>query len=483
MTQLHIRSTRPSAAAAATLLLATASLAVASSHREAPFVTENPKVDATDFYLFTSYEPGREDHVTVVANYLPLQDPYGGPNYFTLDPKAAYDISLDTDGDAIEDVTLRFRFRQRLKGIALPIGAPGEEKQVPVPLRQVGPITAQSSANQNDLESFRIDLIRGPVDAPTSVTPLANVIDGSLDFAKPIDNIGTKTIADYAAYAAAFLYDVRLPGGETARVFVGQRKDPFVVNLGETFDLVNNNPLGPVDAKKNDLADKNVTSLIVELPKSFLRSSATNVIGGWTAAYLPKVRELTADASYLAPQIVSPEFQQVSRLGMPLVNEVVIGLPDKNRFNGSRPKDDGQFLDYVTHPTLPALLESLFGVTAPTLFPRADLIQVFLTGVPGLNQNGSTAEMLRLNLDTPATPRALQDSLGVIAGDNGGFPNGRRPGDDVVDAALRVVMGVLLDNAVAPSGQLAYTDGAAVSALDFDGSFPYLLTPIPGAPQ
>jgi len=125
----------------------------------------------------------------------------------------------------------------------------------------------------------------------------------------------------------------------------------------------------------------------------------------------------------------------------------------------------------------------LFGVTAPTLFPRTDLVQVFLTGIPGLNENGSTAEMLRLNLDTAPTPRAAQDSLGVLAGDNAGFPNGRRPGDDVVDSALRVVMGVLLDVAVAPSGQLAYTDGAALSALDFDGAFPYLVTPIPGSPQ
>ncbi len=481
--------TKPAARERAPLLLGVAAALIAvdslhaSSHREAPFVTENPKVDATDFYLFTSYEPGRADHVTAIANYLPLQDPYGGPNYFTLDPKAAYDISFDTDGDAVEDVTLRFRFRQRLKGIALSIGSPGAEKTVPIPLRQVGPISAQSSANQNDLETYRIDLIRGPVDAPTSITPLANVLDGSLDFPKPIDNIGAKTIADYAAYATSFLHEARLPGGETARIFVGQRRDPFVVNLGETFDLVNNNPLGPVNGKENSLEDKNVTALIVELPKSFLRSSATNVIGGWTAAHLPKVRELVAEPSYLSPQLVSPSMQQVSRLGMPLVNEVVIGLPDKNLFNASRPKDDGQFLDYVTHPTLPALLEVLFGVTAPTLFPRTDLVQVFLTGIPGLNENGSTAEMLRLNLDTAPTPRAAQDSLGVLAGDNAGFPNGRRPGDDVVDSALRVVMGVLLDVAVAPSGQLAYTDGAALSALDFDGAFPYLVTPIPGSPQ
>jgi Domain of unknown function (DUF4331) len=457
--------------------------ALASSHREAPFVTSHPRVDGTDYYLFTSYEPGRVDFVTAIANYLPLQDAYGGPNYFALDPEAVYDLHFDNNGDAQEDWTFRFRFNQELKGIALNIGTPGNQKVVPIPLRQVGPISAPGDANQNDLESYQIELIEGPVAAPLSTTLLINPATGTPNFPKPIDNIGTKTIADYAGYAKAFEYQITLPNGDCGRVFVGQRKDPFVVNLGETFDLVNNNPLGPINAKQNSLADKNVTALIMELPKSFLRSPSTAVIGGWTSASLPVQRTLLAQPTYAQPELVSNRLQQVSRLGMPLVNEVVIGLPDKNKFNASHPSADGQFADYVTHPTLPALLEVLFGVTAPTLFPRADLVQVFLTGVPGLNQNGSVAEMLRLNLDTPPTRRVEQKNLGVLAGDNAGFPNGRRPGDDVVDAALRVVMGVLLDPAVAPSGQLPYTDGATLSALDYAPGFPYLLTPIPGAPQ
>jgi len=162
------------------------------------------------------------------------------------------------------------------------------------------------------------------------------------------------------------------------------------------------------------------------------------------------------------------------------VNEVVIGLKDKNLFNASEPQDDAQFLDYVTNPTLPELLQALFGVQAPNLFPRADLVQAFVTGVPGLNANGGTGEMLRLNTTTPAVAPAVQQPLGVIAGDAAGFPNGRRPGDDVVDIALRVVMGVLLDPAVAPDGQLPYTDGAAIDATMFFGEFPYLTTPIPG---
>ena len=185
------------------------------------------------------------------------------------------------------------------------------------------------------------------------------------------------------------------------------------------------------------------------------------------------------------------------RLGMPLVNEVVIGLKDKDRFNSSKPKDDGQFATYVTNPTLPALIETLFssaGVKAPTKFPRNDLVVAFLTGVPGLNQPASVkpAEMMRLNTSIAPVPKGMQKPLGVLAGDNAGFPNGRRPGDDVVDAELRVAMGVLctLNNpqvfgcssADAPSGGLALTDGGTnVSDANFNATFPYLLTPVPGA--
>jgi hypothetical protein len=248
-------------------------------------------------------------------------------------------------------------------------------------------------------------------------------------------------------------------------MFVGQRKDPFVVNLGETFDLINlSNPLGPVDGEKDSLADKNVTSLILELPKSCL-TNGSPVIAGWTTA----------------SQFQGTNIVQVSRLGQPLVNEVVIGLKDKDTFNASQPKDDAQFAKYVTNPTLPALIELLFGsagVRAPTNFPRTDLVTVFLTGVPGLNQTTATAELLRLNTSTPALAAASQNNLGVIAGDVAGFPNGRRPGDDVVDIALRVVMGKLLFANDAPSGQLPFTDGALLNAGMFQQVFPYLNPPL-----
>ena len=267
-------------------------------------------------------------------------------------------------------------------------------------------------------------------------------------------------------------------------MFVGQRADPFVVNLGETFDLIHLDPLGPPDAKENTLADKNVTSIVLELPKDFLLADANQpTIGAWTSAWLPKQRTLQDDPSFEEPEEAAGGLVQVSRLSAPLVNEVVIGLKDKNRFNASQPVDDAQFLDYVTHPTLPALIEVLFGVPAPTAFPRNDLVAVFLTGVTGLNENGSVGEMMRLNTSIPSVPAVQQSRLGVLGGDLAGFPNGRRPGDDVVDIALRAVMGVLLDPADAPAGQLPYTDGAFVDASHFPSAFPFLNEPYAGSPQ
>jgi len=169
---------------------------------------------------------------------------------------------------------------------------------------------------------------------------------------------------------------------------------------------------------------------------------------------------------------------------------VVIGLPDKNLFNASEPKDDGQFIDYVTNPTLPALLEALFGVTAPTNFPRNDLVAAFLTGLDGVNKDGSVGEMIRLNTGIAATAKASQSNFGVAGGDTAGFPNGRRPGDDVVDAELRVAMGLLChlglglcDPTDAPVGLAAITDGVVQDASQFDNAFPYVTAPIGGSPN
>jgi hypothetical protein len=482
-------------------------VALASSHREAPFIAGQPKVDGTDFYMFRSYEPGRENFITFIANYNPLQDAYGGPNYFTLDPKALYEIRIDNNGDARPDLTFQFRFDNTYRNLAVNAGG----QQVAVPLINIGPIDAKGS-NLNLTQSYTIEMVRGD---PRSGDhePLGNTTLGGRTFFKPVDNIGNKSIADYPAYAANFVYEVAIPGcSASGRVFVGQRKDGFVVNLGEIFDLVNLNPAGPRDGEPNTIADKNVTSIALEVPINCLVSHGDPVIGAWTTASLRQGQVLDPtpgrDDSGDGVRIAGGPWTQVSRLGMPLVNEVVIGLPDKDRFNGSYPDHDAQFAAYVTNPTLPVLLNALFGNAALVPgTPRNDLVTVFLTGVPGLNQpqHVQAAEMLRLNTSTAPTPPAMQNDLGVLGGDLAGFPNGRRPFDDVVDIELRVAEGALCGVAgncgsmtKDPNNGLPYTDGARAAGVDaanvrvtgkvspkdyYLDRFPYLLDPFPGSPN
>lgn len=472
------------AALAASLPLA--DLAKASSHREAPFITERPKTDGTDFYMFTSYEAGREEFVTIIANYLPLQDAYGGPNYFTLDPDALYEIHIDNDGDAKEDLTFQFDFESRFQEIALSV----DGRRVEIPLAAAGPIGPGRGQIRlsNVQERYTVNLVRGDRRNGRS-SPIRDLQGNNTTFRKPVDYIGERTISNYESYARKHIYDIDIPGCNPGRMFVGQRKEPFVVNLGQTFDLVNiENPVGPRDAEKNTIRNKNITSLILEVPKSCLVGANGPTIGGWTTASLPRIQQLRDVPTARRPELTRGGFVQVSRLANPLVNEVVIGLADKDRFNASHPKDDAQFLTYVTNPTLPALIEVIYGPTgiiplgvqAPKLFPRADLVAVFLTGVDGLNKTATPSEMMRLNTSIAPRPAASQDSLGVLGGDTAGYPNGRRPGDDVVDISLRAAMGVLLPEDQAPAGQLPFTDGAIVSAADFDESFPYLVTPKAG---
>jgi hypothetical protein len=506
------------AIALATVLAPAAGLA--SSHREAPFITKNPKVDGTDFYMFNSYEPSRTGYVTILANYLPLQDAYGGPNYFTLDPDAIYEVHIDNDGDGVEDLTFQFDFDTTLKGgtgIELPIGG----KNINIPLPVAGQLSGPGDAARNVIETYKLGLIRGPrrASAPTMIGT----------YEKPFDNAGTKTIANYAQYANQFIYNFDVPGctptgvqaGTHARVFVGQRKEGFAVNLGQIFDLVNMGVsalgvtptngqadlTGPADQGKNIVDDANVTTLALEIPASCLtKDSSHPIIAGWTTASMRQARVLNPTASFGNAAREGGPWVQVSRLGNPLVNEVVIGLKDKDKFNGSEPKDDAQFADYVTNPSLPILVELVFGATgalAPTAYPRADLVAAFLNGVPSVNVLSPTLyEALRLNTAVPATPKASQSPLGAATcfdppADNAhgptlnlartgcdpaGFPNGRRPGDDTVDIALRVAMGFLLDQNHAPIRGAPLVDGAAVNASMFPAAFPYLNTPIAGSP-
>ncbi len=507
----------------------------ASSHREAPYISKYPQVDATDFYMFNSYEPGRDGYVTILANYIPVQAPYGGPNYFPMDENALYEIHIDNTGDAVEDVTFQFRFNNAEPAggtLNFSIGEGANAKDIPAVLRNVGGITANSAAGLNYQESYTVNVVSGDRRTGSSSAVTNDATSGTV-FAKPFDNAGYKTYGgsadNYATYADSFIHTASIPNcGQPAKIFVGQRLESFKLALGEIFDLVNFVPIegdsapgagdgagfpGGItqDASRNDLARNNITTIAIEVHKDCLVGSGNGVIGGWTTASLKQATILNPNATLDKPEVSGGAWVQVSRLGNFLVNELFIGFPDKDRFNGSEPMNDGQFADYVTHPVFPAIVNVLFkdavnttlnaniSDLAPNNIPRTDLVAGFLTGVPGVNQlaNVTPSEMLRLNTGIAATPKADQQSLGVAAGDLAGFPNGRRPGDDAVDIALRVAMGALCYDLPigeglnlgycasenAPVGNAPLTDGVPVSAADFENQFPYLVAPYPGSPN
>ena len=520
MIQTNSRSASPLtrlAPLAAAALMAVAGLATAASHREAPFITTIPKVDGTDFYMFRSYESNRDGYVTMIANYQPLQDAYGGPNYFAMDPNALYEIHVDNNGDAKEDLSFQFRFTNTLanggNGITLPIGT----KDVAIPLIQAGQIINPGDGTINVAETYTVTVVRGDRRTGTAAA-VTNAAGGSASFRKPVDNIGTKTIPNYADYAGRHIYTVTIPGcGMPAKVFVGQRQESFAVNLGTIFDLVNaplafiTNPAN-IGAVANTIGDKNITTLAVEVHRSCLKSGdqGDDVIGGWTTASLRQARLLNPSppSGHQASEKAGGAWVQVSRLGMPLVNEVVIGLKDKDKFNASSPKGDGQFIDYVTNPTLPKLLEIALNIpgTSPTNFPRNDLVVTFLTGIAGVNKpaNVVASEMLRLNTAIAPVPFAQQNRLGIVGNilaggsDNAGYPNGRRPKDDVVDISLVAVMGGLCmangnTNALGfgldcnpskvPLGSTSFKlhDAVDQAVVPLLAGFPYLNTPLPGS--
>ena len=477
----------------------------ASSHREAPLIGGDPRADNTDTYAFVS--PDKPDTVSLVANWIPFEEPNGGPNFYPFAQNTHYDIRIDNTGDAVEDLTFRFRFTNLLVGLGVPVPLP-TGVFVPVGISNVFPAGPGSPPPNppfppndqriNWVRFYTVRLLRGPADHPTEV----DVFKGPSGafFAMPFDYIGERSFPDYPAYARQFVYPATIPTCGAARVFVGQRKDPFAVNLGDFFDLVNiPNPIGPRAAEPNSLANKNITALVLEVPIACLKGSGSGVIGGWTTASLKRVRTLVDTPTFDHPYEEAGNYVQVSRLGNPLVNEISIGMKDKNLFNASRPKDDAQFALYFTHPTVPVgiqLVTTLFPppvgtVQPPTNIPRSDLVAFYLQGLAGLNHDGSGGEVLRLNTATPPVPAATQNNLGYLGGDSAGWPNGRRPGDDVVDVTIRVLEGALCYQAGlglchptdAPFGFAPFTDQTWVDATQFDSAFPYLTTPIPGAPN
>jgi len=363
-------------------------------------------------------------------------------------------------------------------------------KTLGIALKAAGPVTAGNNSFLNFLEFYRLNVI-----TPTSSQPATVAGTGQNFFVKPFDNVGTKTIANYTAYANQYKYNVNFPGCSTpGRVFVGQRSESFRINLGKIFDLVNFVPVdgasgfpgGINQSDANDvLSGTNIVSICLEVPISCI-AGPNHVIGIWTAS-----RSIRGN-------------RQRSRLGNPLINELLTALKDKDKWNRRRPTQDRRLLNYIFYPTFPAILDILFrsavnGVLkqnfptiAPTNFPRRDLIAALLTGVPGLNLLQDTPtrmlEYLRLNTSIPPTPAATQNSLGVIGADIAGFPNGRRFGDDVVDIYLRVTMGVLCyanlgvcQPSDAVVGKVPFTDGAPTNASYYDVTWPYIKNPLPGS--
>jgi hypothetical protein len=438
----------------------------ASSHREAPMITEDPSVDCTDVYAFVS--PDQTNTVTLVANYIPLEEPSAGPNYYQFSDSALYEVHIDNDGDTNEDITYQFQFTTTTKN-------PNTF------LYNTGPITAGTNGydNLNVEQRYTVTKVVGDRRTGTKTVIAQDVLVAPA-------NVGPKSIPDYDALVAPAI--APLAGG--GQVFCGPRDDPFFINLGRAFDLLNIDPVLPggldnqCGAAPDHLKGFNVHTIALQLPITELTASGAApadsadpnaIIGVWSTS---SRRQVCLNRTRGRGQFTGGAWVQVSRLGMPLVNELVIARADKNVFNNSEPKDDGQFLNYVTDPELPGVLNALFGLTVPTS-SRDDLVQVFLTGVPGLNQKGAPAEYLRLNMAIQPTPVATRSRLGVLGNDLDGFPNGRRLGDDVVDIALRVVAGSLQPTFnVSPNNVLG--DTVCSNDLPFLGTFPYLATPHDG---
>jgi hypothetical protein len=446
-----------------------------SSHREAPSISKDPVADSSDLYAFVS--PDRPDHVTLIANYVPLQGPAGGPNFFEFGNQVRYEIHISNSGKAKPDVTYSFDFSTEVVD-------PGSF------LYNTGQITKLNSPTFNRRQFYTV--------TRRTASGKSTVLGKHL--ASPPCNIGPRSTPDYTALAASAVH--RLPGGRT--VFAGQRADGFWVDLGAVFDLLDLRPfqnlhLIPTAAAPgvNTLANLNVHSIALEVPIADLTAHGVKPgsptdpaasIGIWTTASRRKSSVFDDKSSEWTGH---GPWQQVSRLGNPLFNEVIVPMGLKDRWNRLNPSQDAAFAKYVLHPEVAALLPALYPGVFPNLAAltaaRADLAAILLTGlptgvVPGFtNFTGPTqADMLRLNVAIP--PEAKPSPLGILGGDLAGFPNGRRVTDNVVAIELRAIAGAtypLVAPGFTPDGAAGLlTDGSAPPA--FLPGFPYLGTPYDG---
>ena len=454
-----------------------------SSHREAPEIAKDPVADNTDVYAFVSSD--RPDTVTMIANFIPLEPPAGGPNFYEFGDDVRYAIHIDNNGDAAPDISYYFRFRT-------------EVRNPDTFLYNTGPITSLDSPNWNRRQFYRVNRVSGD-DEPDA----GQVVSG--DIACPPCNIGPRSTPNYPALAAAAIHSF----GDGGQVFAGQRAEGFYVDLGAVFDLGGLRPFNqahliklPVMAGIDATKLVNVHTIAIQVPISQLTrhssrsvdaTQANAVIGVWAAAYRRKVTVRNGGHDEI---LRSGPWVQVSRLGNPLFNEVIVPMGKKDLWNALPPKADGQFLEYVQHPELARLIPVLY----PGVFPhlaalsaaRADLVAILLTGLPAgiiphfQNFTGPRyADMLRLNVAIPPTV-TNPNIYGILGGDLAGFPNGRRVFDDVVTIELRAIAGAtypLVNHAFVPDGAAtAVTDGVTPAnlAVPYLSTFPYLGTPSDG---
>ena len=452
-----------------------------SSHREAPEISKDPVADSTDVYAFVS--PDQPGTVTLIANYIPLQEPAGGPNFYEFGDDVLYEIHVDNSGDGVADISYQFRFTTKLT-------TPGSF------LYNTGPIGSLSDPNWNSKQFYSV----------TRVERRGDQLLGE-NLACPPCNVGVLSTPDYEAnLGRPAVHSL----GNNVKVFAGQRAEEFYVDLGSIFDLGNLRPLQSANAFGQAAGLKNapgvnatnrlnVHSIAIQVPISQLTVPGRPTIGVWTSASRQRVRISDAD---LGSSFHSGPFTQVSRLGNPLFNEVIVPLGKKDYWNRQQPAHDKQFASFVAHPELAALLPVLYPGAFPHLAAldkagtaRADLEAILLTGIPsGLikgftNYTGAVqADMLRLNTSIPATPASSPtfSTLGLIGGDPAGFPNGRRVTDDVVTIELRAIAGAtyaLVDPRYQPDAVIPMvTDGLTGASVNDQPlpTFPYLGVPYDG---
>jgi Domain of unknown function (DUF4331) len=448
-----------------------------SSHREAPEISKDPVADSTDVYAFVS--PDKPDTVTLIANYIPLQGAAGGPNFYEFGDDVKYCIHIDTTGKGEADITYQFNFTTT-------VGDPDTF------LYNTGPITSLTSSSWNRKQHYTV--IRWENGNHTTV---------GKNLACPPCNIGPLSTPNYAKALAQKAVHNLSDGG---KVFAGQRAEGFYVDLGSIFDLGNLRPFqnDNVFGKALGLSSAagvnatkllNVHSIAIQVPISKVTSKGRPTIGVWTTASRQKVRITEAPGK---PPMYSGPWRQVSRLGNPLVNEVLIPMGKKDEWNGMKPFKDSVFAQYVAHPELAGLLPVLYPGVFPNLAklnaskkPRIDLEAILLTGIPSgivpgfTNFTGTVqADMLRLNTSIP--PSSSPSILGLVDGDPAGFPNGRRVFDDVVTVEIRAIAGLtyaLVDPSYTVDGAAkAVTDGLTPSSLGtpYLDVFPYLGVPFDG---